>query len=46
MPGVIGESLYVTSDVESRLLATEDTQRAIGAAYARAVQRYFADGAR
>jgi N-acetylmuramoyl-L-alanine amidase len=41
MPGVIGESLYVTSDVESRLLATESIQRAIAAAYARGVRRYF-----
>jgi N-acetylmuramoyl-L-alanine amidase len=41
MPGVIGESLYVTSDVESRLLASEEIQRAIAASYARAVQRYF-----
>lgn len=41
MPGIVGESLYVTSDVESRLLATEPVQRAIAAAYARAVQRYF-----
>jgi N-acetylmuramoyl-L-alanine amidase len=43
MPGVIGESLYVTSDVESRLLASEEMQRAIAASYARAVQRYFAE---
>ena len=41
MPGVVGESLYVTSDTESRLLATEEIQRAIAAAYQRAVERYF-----
>jgi len=42
MAGVIGESLYVTSEVESRLLATEEVQRAIAASYQRAVEQYFA----
>jgi N-acetylmuramoyl-L-alanine amidase len=41
MPGVIGESLYITSDVESRLLASEEIQRAIAAAYTRAVQQFL-----
>ncbi len=42
MPGIVGESLYVTSDVESRLLASEHIQRAIAAAYRRGVEAYFA----
>ena len=41
MPGVVGESLYMTSDVESRLLATEEVQRAIAASYRRAVERFL-----
>jgi N-acetylmuramoyl-L-alanine amidase len=45
MPGIVGESLYVTSDVESRLLATEEIQRAIAAAYRRGVDAYFAQQA-
>jgi N-acetylmuramoyl-L-alanine amidase len=42
MPGVVGESLYITSDVESQLLASESVQRAIAAAYRRGVEAYFA----
>ncbi len=42
MPGIVGESLYVTSDVESQLLASESIQRAIAAAYRRGVEAYFA----
>jgi N-acetylmuramoyl-L-alanine amidase len=41
MPGVVGESLFVTSDVESQLLATEAVQRAIADSYKRAVERFF-----
>jgi N-acetylmuramoyl-L-alanine amidase len=41
MPGVVGESLFVTSDVESQLLATEAVQRAIADSYRRAVERFF-----
>ncbi len=42
MPGIVGESLYVSSDVESQLLASEPIQRAIAAAYRRGVEAYFA----
>jgi N-acetylmuramoyl-L-alanine amidase len=43
MPGVVGESLFVSSDVESRLLAQEEIQRAIANSYARAVHRYLTE---
>jgi hypothetical protein len=38
---VVGESLYVTSDVESQLLASEEIQRAIAASYRRGVERFL-----
>lgn len=41
MPGVIGESLFVTSDVESQFLKDEAVLHAIAAAYRRAVDAYF-----
>jgi len=42
MPGVVGESLYVTSDIESQLLRSESIQRAITAGYHHAIDDYFA----
>jgi N-acetylmuramoyl-L-alanine amidase len=41
MPGVVGESLYVTSTTESALLKKPSIQQAIAAAYVRAVDDYF-----
>ncbi len=42
MPGVLGESLFISNSVEAQLLATEQAQWAIARGYANAVVTYFA----
>jgi N-acetylmuramoyl-L-alanine amidase len=42
MPGALGETLFVTNETEAALLATKRIQQAIALAYARAVDKYFA----
>ena len=43
MPGVLGESLFVSNEVEATLLAQERVQWALARGYANAVVTYFGD---
>ena len=41
MPGVLGEGLFLSNDVEARLLASREVQLALARGYAAAVVAYF-----
>jgi N-acetylmuramoyl-L-alanine amidase len=43
MPGIVGESLYVTNSTEANLLKQERVQRAIASAYMRGLEAYFTE---